>query len=133
MRAIVTGLAAACLLAGGIAAPAAARERHWHHHHDDLDAGDIVGGAIAIGGVAALISAIGSANRQKQDAAVDICSREAESRLGGRVASIGHVGKSKGYYTVEGAVEADAGPGGGFSCTIRNGTIYGFRSSASEA
>ena len=64
---------------------------------------------------------------------MDGCSTEAESRTGGRVAEILHVGKSKGYYTVEGRLDgADGGAGHGFSCTIRNGSIYGFRSDAAE-
>jgi hypothetical protein len=132
MRSFVLALAAASLIAGA-AAPAAARGRHWRHH-DRVDAGDVIGGALAIGGIAALISAIGKANGEKQDAAVDTCSREAEARLGGKVERIGAVVKSKGYYTIEGALsDPDGGPGDGFSCTIRNGTIYGFRSSAAEA
>src|SRR5689334_15862757 len=91
MRKIVIALAAASLLAAG---PASARNRHWHHH-DDVDAGDVVAGVAVVGTLAALVSAIGSGNQQKQDAAVDACTREAESRTGGRVAGIAHVGKSK--------------------------------------
>ena len=128
MRKLVTCFAALSMIAA--APPAAAGGRHWHHHHDDVDAGDVIGGAIAIGGIAALVSAIGSGNQQKQDAAVESCSREAESRMGGRVAGIGKVAKSKGYYTIEGTVADERGPIDGFSCTIRNGTIYGFRSTA---
>ena len=132
MRKLILGLAAASMVAS-LAAPADARGRH-RRHHDRVDAGDVIGGALAIGGIAALVSAISKGNGEKQDAAVDACSREAESRLGGRVSSIGAVVKSKGYYTIEGSLSAaDGGPADGFSCTIRNGTIYGFRSSASEA
>jgi hypothetical protein len=133
MRKLILALAASTLLVGAAASPASARDRHWRHH-DSVDAGDVVGGAVAVAGIAALISAIGSNNNQKQDAAVDSCSREAETRLGGRVVGIGRVAKSKGYYTIEGSL---ANPDGalrdGFSCTIRNGTIYGFRSTADEA
>jgi hypothetical protein len=133
MRRFILGLAAASLVAAAAASPASARDRHWRHH-DRVDAGDVVGGAIAVAGIAALVSAIGSGNNQKQDAAVDSCSREAETRLGGRVAGIGRVAKSKGYYTVEGSLaNEDGGLRDGFSCTIRNGTIYGFRSTAEEA
>ena len=132
MRKLIVGLAAASLVAG-IAAPSEARSRH-HRHHDRVDAGDVIGGAVAVAGIAALISAIGSGNNAKQDAAVDSCSREAENRLGGRVAGIGRVAKSKGYFTVEGSLaDADGALRDGFSCTIRNGTIYGFRSTAEEA
>ena len=39
----------------------------------------------------------------------------------------------KGYFTVEGSLaDADGALRDGFSCTIRNGTIYGFRSTAEE-
>ncbi|MEA2998322.1 MAG: hypothetical protein QOH04_2507 [Sphingomonadales bacterium] len=118
--------AAAAGLLGTTAAPAEAR--HWHRHHDDVDAGDVVAGAVVVGGIAAIASAITEGNRAKQDAAVDGCAREAESRTGGRVSEIGRVSKSKGYYTVEGETEqADGGPRQSFSCMIRNGTVYGFR------
>ena len=132
MRNLIIGLAAASLVAS-VAAPAEARSRH-RRHHDDVTAGDVIGGAVAIAGVAALVSAFGSGNRQKQDAAVDSCSREAETRLGGRVVGIGRVAKSKGYYTIEGSLaDPDGGLRDGFSCTIRNGTVYGFRSTATDA
>jgi predicted secreted Zn-dependent protease len=121
-RAIGLGAAAALLTA--TATPAEAR--HWHRHHDGVDAGDVVTGAVVIGGIAAIASAISQGNRDKQDAAVDSCSREAESRLDGRVTDISAVTKSKGYYTVDGAVEGDRS----FSCTVRNGSIYGFRTAA---
>ena len=135
MRAIA-GLAAAALLAGALAAPADARGgNHWHHH-DDIDGGDVVAGALVVGGIAAIASAISAGNTAKQDAAVESCSREAEAREGGRVAEINHIGKSKGYYTVDGLLEA-GGPDDGvaygrrntlpFTCTVRNGTIYSFR------
>lgn len=129
MKRAIAMLAAATILAAS-AAPADARR--WHHHHDDLDGGDVVAGAVVVGGIAAIASAIIQGNHEKQDAAVDACSQEAEQRIGGHVAEIGKVSKSKGYYTVEGLVEAEEGgvrqP---FSCTIRNGTVYGFHSPAS--
>src|SRR5215213_11019487 len=101
MRSFIIGLAAAALLASA-ATPAAARGRH-HRHHDDIDAGDVVAGAVVAVGIAALVSSIGEAKRARQDAAVDRCSAEAEGRTGGRVSEILHVGKRTGYYTVEGA------------------------------
>ncbi|MBV8686918.1 MAG: hypothetical protein JOZ90_06980 [Alphaproteobacteria bacterium] len=128
MRRFIAAAAGAALIGSVFAAPAEARGR-WHRHHDDVDAGDVVAGAVVIGGIAALASAIGEGNRQKQDAAVDSCSREAESRLDGRVTDIAGVTKRKGYYTVEGNVEG----GVGFSCTIRNGSVYSFRSAADGA
>lgn len=125
MNRIIAGLAGASLLVAA-ASPAAARE-HNRHHHDHVDAGDVVAGAVVVGGLAALFSAIGNGNQAKQDAAVEACSREAEARIGGHVAGIARVGKSKGYYTVEGSLDAEQGARAPFSCTIRNGTIYGFR------
>jgi predicted secreted Zn-dependent protease len=130
MRRAICWAAAAALLAAS-AAPAEARR--WHRHHDDVDAGDVVTGAIVIGGIAAIANAITQGNREKQDAAVDACAGEAENRTGGRIAEIGRVTKSKGYYTVEGQVEQpDGGPRQSFSCTVRNGAIYGFRTAGPE-
>jgi hypothetical protein len=129
MKRAIAFVAAATFLAAS-AAPADARR--WHRHHDDVDAGDLVAGAVVVGGIAALASAITQGNRDKQDAAVDACSEEAEHRIGGRVAEIGKVSKTKGYYTVEGLVAAeDGGARRPFSCTIRNGTVYGFHTPGS--
>jgi hypothetical protein len=65
---------------------------------------------------------------------VEGCSTEAESRTGGRVAEIRHVGKSKGYYNVEGWLDgADGSARRSFACTIRNGSIYSFRSDGEGA
>lgn len=125
MRKLITGLTAAAMLAT-LASPADARRRH-HRHHDDVDSGDLVAGAVVIGGIAAIASAIKEDKRRKQDAAVDRCSGEAESRTGERVAEIFHVGKRKGYYTVEGALDGGDGPGNSFTCTVRRGAIYDFR------
>ena len=128
MRKLIAAAAGAALIGSVLATPAEARGR-WHRHHDDVDAGDVVAGAVVIGGIAAIASAIGSNNQAKQDAAVDTCSREAESRLDNPVAEIAGVTKSKGYYTVEGSVEG----GRGFSCVVRNGSLYSFRSESGEA
>ncbi|HEX9964536.1 MAG TPA: hypothetical protein VGB04_06080 [Allosphingosinicella sp.] len=123
MRNLVTVIAATALLAS-LATPAEARRRH-HRHHDDVDAGDVVAGAVVIGGIAAIASAIKEEKRRKQDMAVDRCAGEAERRTGESVSEILHVGKRKGYYTVEGALE---GPAASFTCTVRRGTVYEFRS-----
>ena len=131
MRRLIAGAAAFSLLAAA-ASPAAARG--WRHHHHDDGVNDVIGGALVVGGIAAIVSAISQGNRQKQDAAVEGCSTEAESRTGGHVAEIVHVGKSKGYYTVEGRLDGGGGaPDHGFSCTIRNGSIYGFKTDRDEA
>ncbi|MFL6856336.1 MAG: hypothetical protein ACJ8EB_00345 [Allosphingosinicella sp.] len=127
MRRAIAGAAAAAVVAMS-AAPAAARGGYHHYHHDDIDAGDVFTGVAVVGGIAALFSAISQGNVARQDAAVDVCSHEAESRLGGPVAEVGHVSKSKGYYTVEGIVAVEqSGVRAPFSCTVRNGTLYGFR------
>jgi hypothetical protein len=128
MRRLIIGLTTAAMLAS-LASPAEARRRH-HRHHDDVDAGDVVAGAVVIGGIAAIASAIKQDKRRKQDSAVDRCSAEAESRTGDRVAEIFNVGKRKGYYTVEGALDGGDGPGNSFTCTVRQGAIYDFRTRA---
>ena len=125
----IAGFAAAALLMTTLAAPADAR--HRRHRDNDVDTGDVIAGAIVVGGIAALLSA-GSTERKraKQDAAVDACAAEAEYRAGARVSEILHVGKRKGYYTVEGLLDGD-GDGLGhqtsFTCTVRGGSIYSFR------
>jgi hypothetical protein len=131
MRRLIAGAAACSLL---IAAASPAGARGWRHHHHDDAVDDAIGGALLVGGIAAIASAITQGNRAKQDAAVEGCSTEAESRTGGRVAEIIHVGKSKGYYTVEGWLDgAEGGARHSFACTIRNGSIYNFRTDAEES
>ena len=129
MRSIIGGLAALSLVALA-ASPAEAGRRHHRHHDNDVDAGDVVAGALVIGAIAALAS---SNSHAKQDRAVDTCSSEAESRIGGRVSDIFGVSKRKGYYTVEGAVDGDVGQETRFTCTIRRGVLYSFRTGLEEA
>jgi hypothetical protein len=129
MRSIIGGLAALSLVALA-ASPAEAGRRHHHRDRNDVDAGDVVAGALVIGAIAALAS---SNSHAKQDRAVDTCSSEAESRIGGRVSDIFGVSKRKGYYTVEGAVDGDVGQETRFTCTIRRGVLYSFRSDAEGA
>jgi hypothetical protein len=130
MRKFIAGLTAATLLAT-LASPADARRRH-HRHHDDIDSGDVVAGAVVIGGIAAIASAIKQDKRRKQDLAVERCSGEAESRTGDRVAEIFGVAKHRGYYTVEGALDGGDAPAGRFTCTVRRGAVYSFETSAFE-
>ena len=120
-------LAAAVALIAGTAAPADARGRWRDRHHDDIDAGDVVAGVAIVGGIAALASAIKRGNREKQDAAVDVCAEEAEYRGRGDLSEITHVSKRRGYYTVEGLLEAEPGATTVFTCTVRNGRIYSLR------
>lgn len=121
----VAALAAAALLATAFAAPAEAGRRH-RHHHDDFDTGDAIATAVVGAGLLALFAGASSKERRlKQDAAVGTCSEEAEFRSHGHVAQILNVGKSKGYWNVEGELEAEGGGSAGtFSCTVRNGRIY---------
>jgi hypothetical protein len=126
----VKGTALAALLAASLAAPADARGRH-RHHHDDFDAGDVVAGVAVAGGIAAIASAISRGRRERQDAAVGDCAEEAEYRGEGRISEILSVSKRKGYYTVEGVVGDDGGSS--FLCTVRNGRIYSFHTSAAES
>jgi hypothetical protein len=132
MRLLVSSLAAAALLAS-VATPADARGRRHHRHHDHVDAGDVVASAVVAIGIAALVSSVGQARRARQDAAVDRCSAEAEGRTGDRVAQILHVGKRKGYYTVEGALDGGDSAGRSFTCTVRRGTIYDFQAGGEGA
>ena len=117
--------AAVALVATSLAAPADARRRH-HRHHDDVDAGDVVAGVAIVGGIAAIASAIKENNREKQDAAVDVCADEAEHRGQADLAQVTRVDKKKGYYTVEGLLEGETGGTTPFTCTVRNGRIYSF-------
>lgn len=132
---LIMSIAAAALLVT-TASPAEAGRRH-RHNHDDVDAGDVVAGAIILGGIAALASSAAKRHKRlKQDAAVEACAREAEYRSGGRLSEILHVAKRRGYYNVEGALDADPdrdGYGRTFSCTVRNGRIYGLRLSSDVA
>ena len=138
MRSEISVLAAAALLSGGVVMPAQAHE--WRHHRDRDDGlDDVVAGAVIAGGIAAIASAIARGHRERQDAAVDACAHEAEVRTGGRVSDIAHVGRSKGYYLVDGAIDGPApsdaaGPARlAFSCTIRGGSIYSFHTGPAEA
>ena len=125
MRKLLLIAAGSALLATTGAADA--HHRRWRHH-DHADAGDVIATAIVVGGIAALLSSSNEEKRLRQDAAVDICSAEAEQRIGGRVLDITDVYRRRGYYTVRGVL--DRGPS--FHCTVRHGTIYGFRT-AGEA
>lgn len=124
----IAGLAGAALLAVAAAGPAEAGHR-WRDR-DRVDTDDVIAGVVVVGGIAALAAAIGDNKRRKQDAAVGACAREAEYRAEGRLSEVLGVRKRRGYYTVEGLLEEGlAGPGAEtfFTCTVRRGTIYSFR------
>ncbi|HEY0112753.1 MAG TPA: hypothetical protein VGB59_06325 [Allosphingosinicella sp.] len=130
----IAAIAAAALVTTAAAAPADARHRR-HRHHDDVDAGDIVAGALVVGAVAALTSSSNREKRARQDAAVGACSDEAEYRSGGRLSEIIHVSRRRGYYDVEGALDADRDSDGfeqTFRCTVRDGRIYSLRLSGRD-
>jgi hypothetical protein len=59
------GAKAALLLAGAatLAAAVPAQARHYHRGHDGIDAGDIIAGALIIGGIAAIASAASDNDR----------------------------------------------------------------------
>ncbi|HEY0625889.1 MAG TPA: hypothetical protein VGD10_04070 [Allosphingosinicella sp.] len=129
------------------AAPAEARHRRHWDRDDDLDAGDIIGAAVVLGGIAAIASAVknsdgygGSYGAERR--AVDACVREAErgfSRYDSiRVTDVTDVERRGGYYFVRGTLETrgdyDARDDfqartDGFTCTARGSRIYDFRRS----
>ena len=135
MMKLVAALAATALAATTIATPAEAGRRHRHHHHDEVTTGDaIVGAVVAVGVLALFAGANKEEKRLKQDAAVGACSEEAEYRTRGHVSEIFSVGKRKGYWTVQGALEGEGGgEAGSFTCTVRNGRIYKMQLSGDAA
>jgi hypothetical protein len=59
--------------AGALAAAAAlslaatpAMARGWHHHHDGIDAGDVFGGLLIVGGIAAIAAAVSNSNKDRR-------------------------------------------------------------------
>ncbi|MBA3676662.1 MAG: hypothetical protein H0W74_04580 [Sphingosinicella sp.] len=149
---IACGTAAAFLLLS-TTVPAEARHRR-HYDRDDVDAGDVIGAAIVLGGIAAILSASkgrdygGTYGAERK--AVKACVREAES--GGsryetaRVDDVTNVDRRDGYYFVRGMLETRSGshyPGGpargrdgwqegereGFTCTARGKKVYDFQRS----
>lgn len=152
IRSSLTGLAAAALLVTSAAAPADARRyRHWDRN-DGIDAGDVILGAIIIGGIAAIASAAskssrdngtilggGDRGRNTESAAVDACASAAEDRArrSGRDARVGEIGgveRDGDRFRVRGSI--DYGGNGGwndrdrrwaetrrFTCTYSYGRI----------
>lgn len=141
--AAATALAAAFSMA---AAPATARGYHHHrwHHRDRVDGGDVLAGALIIGGIAAIASAASKRNREASappvlpadrqgyaydggersaglDRAADMCA-DAVERGPDRVASVDSVTRDGAGWAVSGALET----GAGFSCRIGNdGQVQG--------
>lgn len=69
----LTSLTAAAVVITSIgltATPAEARHRHggWgHRHHDRVDAGDVIGGLLVIGSIAAIASSVSKDKRKRGD------------------------------------------------------------------
>ncbi|MBV9931065.1 MAG: hypothetical protein JO013_08980 [Alphaproteobacteria bacterium] len=125
MKKIVAAAAAAALL---VAATTPAQAR-WHHRHPHDGFGGFLTGALIVGGIAAIASSGSRAGSSQQDYAVRACTSEAESRTGGRLLDVGRISKRDGYFTVEGLLEnGREAPRESFACTVRDGTIYSFRS-----
>jgi hypothetical protein len=144
--AAATALAAAVSTA---AAPAMARG-YYHHHHrwhrDRVDGGDLLAGALIIGGIAAIASAAGKQDRAEPtpppppvrddrqgyaydgadrdvglDRAADMCA-DAVERGQNRVESIDTVSRDRDGWAVSGALDN----GAGFGCRIGNdGQVQG--------
>jgi len=143
--AAATALAAAFSMA---AAPAMARG-YYHHHHrwhrDRVDGGDLLAGALIIGGIAAIASAAGKQDRAEPtppppvrddrqgyaydgadrdvglDRAADMCA-DAVERGQNRVESIDTVSRDRDGWAVSGALDN----GAGFGCRIGNdGQVQG--------
>nr|WP_166175194.1 hypothetical protein [Altererythrobacter segetis] len=144
--AAASALAAAFSLA---ATPAMARgyHHHWQRwHRDRVDGGDILAGALIIGGIAAIASAASNRDREERqsvpppvpedrqgyaydgadrneglDRAADICA-DAVERGPNRVDSVDNVTRDRDGWEVSGALEN----GAGFSCRIGNdGKVQG--------
>jgi hypothetical protein len=149
---LVSGAIAATMLVTA-AAPADARYYGRYRHYDrGVDAGDVLGAVVLLGGIAAIASAASSANRGRsydggyaaERRAVDACISEAErgySRYDrNRVRNITNVEREGGYYQVQGVLEIEVSEDTrddgyieegsrteGFSCTARGDQVYDFQ------
>jgi hypothetical protein len=66
-RSRAAGALAAAAALSLVATPAMARGWGWrHHHHNDIDAGDVFGGLLIVGGIAAIASAVSKSNKDRQ-------------------------------------------------------------------
>ena len=96
--------------------------RYRRHRDDGIDAGDVIAGALIIGGIFAVASAVDSSNKRDDrydqdyqanadfDRAVDAC----VNRVGRdeRVGSVDKVGRTRSGYSVSGTLAS----GNSFSC-----------------
>jgi hypothetical protein len=135
-----------------VSAVSPAEARHRYQGRDHVDAGDIIGAAVVLGGIALIASSLkgnngygGNYGAERQ--AVQACVREAEqgsSRYDAtRVSDITNVDRRDGYYVVSGILETQEGYGDddyrgedydrdsdSFTCTARGGRIYDFQLSS---
>ncbi len=102
----------------------AAHGRRYRRHRDDgIDAGDLIAGAVIIGGIFAIASAVDSSNRDSRsdrdyvsndafDRAVDACVNRIERQQ--RIGSVENVGRTRTGYSVSGTLAS----GDAFSCQV---------------
>jgi len=111
------------------------RHRHRHDRNDGIDAGDVIAGAVIIGGIAALAGAFDNDRDERRadyrypepsyqsdglDRAVDMCVSEIEREV--RVGSVAGVDRAFDGWRVRGSLY----DGEGFTCRIGNdGRISG--------
>ncbi|RXZ66480.1 hypothetical protein [Pelagerythrobacter rhizovicinus] len=105
------------------------RQRHWRHRDNGIDAGDVIAGAVIIGGIAALAGAFDNDRDERRDdyrypqpnyqgggldRAADMCVAEIERDV--RVASVDGVDRTAGGWRVSGSLY----DGERFTCRIGN-------------
>ncbi len=105
------------------------RHRHWRGRDNGIDAGDVIAGAVLIGGIAALAGAFDNDRDEPRadyrypqatyqsdglDRAADMCVAEIERDV--RVASVDGVDRAAGGWRVNGSLY----DGGRFTCRIGN-------------
>lgn len=115
--------------AESVAAERHRRHRHWRDRDDGIDAGDVIAGAVIIGGIAALAGAFDSDRDEPRvdyrdpgpsyqsdglDRAVDMCVSEIEREV--RVDSVAGVDRTFDGWRVRGSLY----DGEGFTCHIGN-------------
>ena len=119
--------------------------RHYRRHNDGIDGGDILVGALIIGGIAAIASAAGDESRRQRErdryedsryrddrrgsaseinAVADQCAYAAEERAGygARTDRIDTVARDGAGWRVEGSVSSDRGYEN-FYCGVTNGRV----------
>ncbi|NCP18860.1 MAG: hypothetical protein GW855_06850 [Erythrobacter sp.] len=99
------------------------RYRYRRHHNDRIDAGDVVAGALIIGGIFAVLSATSNKDRDRGyemddvassefDRAVDACVQQVERDQ--RIGSVDNVGRTTRGYSVSGTLYS----GDAFACQV---------------